>query len=349
LITAQALFPEAPDYHLVADFPVGHPSCFVDAACTSQANESATAFFRHWANLRYARQSTNLMRRAFERVGQLPALLVSLHLMRQPVLHATTRNVAPPSISASMRTKVSAKNLIAGRIRAGAAAGGASGRRLETTIVASGGTPGVVIPSITLHTERCRVAYHSLLLKSDPSEHVRLSKQDWPVFKRWERGGAFVDAQLDALSAALNGRQVDDELHHGCAAAWLCPKQKGGTATPSAPPRLMMSMFKAAPHWILRNEWMASWVLRHSAATLHDESGLRPMYYNASAGLVGSDWQTVTRGFFADFENREVKWYPGEKAELKAVFRGPELPFQFGYAQHGGLGVLHAAWRREVA
>jgi len=110
-----------------------------------------------------------------------------------------------------------------------------------------------------------------------------------------------------------------------------------------------MSMFKAAPHWILRNEWMASWVLRHSAATLHDESGLRPMYYNASAGLVGSDWQTVTRGFFADFENREVKWYPGEKAEPKAVFRGPELPFQFGYAQHGGLGVLHAAWRREVA
>ena len=44
--------------------------------------------------------------------------------------------------------------------------------------------------------------------------------------------------------------------------------------------------------------------------------------------MVGSDWQTVTRGFFADFENREVKWYPGEKAELKAVFRGPELPFQ---------------------
>ena len=180
LITAQALFPEAPDYHLVADFPVGHPSCFVDAACTSQANESATAFFRHWANLRYARQSTNLMRRAFERVGQLPALLVSLHLMRQPVLHATTRNVAPPSISASMRTKVSAKNLIAGRIRAGAAAGGASGRRLETTIVASGGTPGVVIPSITLHTERCRVAYHSLLLKSG----ARLSHTAHPSYSR---------------------------------------------------------------------------------------------------------------------------------------------------------------------
>jgi hypothetical protein len=110
----------------------------------------------------------------------------------------------------------------------------------------------------------------------------------------------------------------------------------------------MVSMFKAAPHWILRNRWMAAWVLEHSAATLHDESGLRPCFYNASEGLVGSDWQTVRRGHFADFENREVRWYPGEKAELKAFFQGPELPFQFGYAQHGGLGVLLAAWRREV-
>ena len=36
---------------------------------------------------------------------------------------------------------------------------------------------------------------------------MRLSKQDWPVFKRWERGGAFVDAQLAALSASLNPHQ----------------------------------------------------------------------------------------------------------------------------------------------
>jgi hypothetical protein len=214
-------------------------------------------------------------------------------------------------------------------------------RRLaERTTVASNGTKAgfgtaarVVIPSITLHTARCRVAYYSLLLKSDPSENVRLSKQDWPAFKRWERGGAYVDAQLDALSAALNPAR---------------PQLEGGGSSPRLPPRLMVSMFKAAPHWILRNRWMAAWVLEHSAATLHDETGLRPRVYNASEGLVSADWQMVRRGYFAEFENREVSWYPGEKAELKAFFQGPELPFQFGYAQHGGLGVLLAAWRREV-
>lgn len=35
----------------------------------------------------------------------------------------------------------------------------------------------MVLPRITLHTTRCRVTYYSLLLRSDPSEHVRLAKQ----------------------------------------------------------------------------------------------------------------------------------------------------------------------------
>jgi hypothetical protein len=346
LITAHALFAASPEYHLVADFPVGHPSCFLDAACASQANASTVAFFKHWAALRFARQSTNLMRRTFERVGQLPALLVLLRLMGQPVIHATVRDGLPPSLSPAPKFTESADQTIAAR--PGGSSGGASGaatgpveRQLaERTTVASNGTKAgfgtaarVVIPSITLHTARCRVAYYSLLLKSDPSENVRLSKQDWPAFKRWERGGAYVDAQLDALSAALNPAR---------------PQLEGGGSSPRLPPRLMVSMFKAAPHWILRNRWMAAWVLEHSAATLHDETGLRPRVYNASEGLVSADWQMVRRGYFAEFENREVSWYPGEKAELKAFFQGPELPFQFGYAQQGGLGVLLAAWRRDV-
>ena len=90
-------------------------------------------------------------------------------------------------------------------------------------------------------------------------------------------------------------------------------------------------------------------MLRHSAATLHDETGLRPLYYNASSGATPHQWSVRPHGAFAEFENREVKWYPGEKAELRAVFHGPQLPFQFGYAQRGGLGVLLAAWRAEVA
>ena len=119
----------------------------------------------------------------------------------------------------------------------------------------------------------------------------------------------------------------------------------------TTPRRLYVTMFKAAPHWILRNAWMASWVLKVSAATLHDETGLRPRYYNATRtrAVTSHAWATVASGSFREFENREVKWYPGEKAELQSLFSGPELPFQFGYAQSGGHGVLFAAWRKETA
>ena len=56
-------------------------------------------------------------------------------------------------------------------------------------------------------------------------------------------------------------------------------------------------------------------------------------------------WTTRVFGAFREFENREVKWYANEKAELRRVFHDEgSLPFQFGYAQSGGHGVLLAAW-----
>ena len=98
----------------------------------------------------------------------------------------------------------------------------------------------------------------------------------------------------------------------------------------------------------LRNDWAARWVMARSLATLHDETGLRPHVYNASAGVASLPWATAAFGAFREFENREVRWYPGEKAELQRIFRGAELPFQFGYAQSGGHGVLLAAWRKQT-
>ena len=44
-----------------------------------------------------------------------------------------------------------------------------------------------------------------------------------------------------------------------------------------------------------------------------------------------------------------MSWYPGERAELRARFAGPEAPFQFGYAQQGGMGIILTGWRKEVA
>jgi hypothetical protein len=329
LLTAYALFPHAPSYNLVADFPTGSPECFVDAACASRANESALAFFKHWANLRFARQSTNLMRRAFavSESGQLPGLLLSLRLVGERVIYAETSTVSTLATGDGPVT-VSGTNGHAGRgdgavaIRAGAGASVSAGAGAGPSDDSS---RFLRLPCVTLHTSRFRVTYTSMLLRSDSSEHVRLGKQDWPSHSRWARGGPFIDAQLKALTHAIGGSSSSNDG------------------------RLFVSMFKAAPHWILRNAWAAQWVLRHSAATLHDETGLRPTFYNASAGATSLRWSTVAHGAFREFENREVKWYPGEKDELKRLFHGPELPFQFGYAQAGGHGILLAAWRSEMA
>ena len=52
---------------------------------------------------------------------------------------------------------------------------------------------------------------------------------------------------------------------------------------------LFVTMFKAAPHWILRNEWAARWVLRRSLATLHDETEC-PAF---TADSMSADWSKV--------------------------------------------------------
>lgn len=293
-------------YNLVADFPTGTPACFTDALCASKANESAFAFFQHWSNLRFARQSTNLMHSAFGHVdhdaptkataGQLGALLLSLQLMGQAIVHATTAVVSE--------------------------ARSARGRRLRSAATSPRAAENVTISRIVLRTPRFRVAYHSMVLRSDPSEHPSATKQFWPCISRWAKGGPFLDLQLETLVASLEPSE-------------LASSGRG---------MMYVSMFKAAPHWILRNEWAARWVLSRSVATLHDETGLRPQFYN------GSVWATRHFGSFREFEHREVKWYPGEKAELIKYFHDENpLPFQFGYAQTGGHGVLMTAWRREMA
>ena len=314
LLTAHALFPNAPEYNLVADVPTGHPSCFTSPLCASRANDSASAFFKHWSNLRFARQSTTLMRKAFgtnedgafASAGQLGALLLSLQLMRQPIVYAATGIVNNASVVQSPSDR---------RHRCGRGIPVAAG--VDQT--------NVSIPRVVLQTPRYRVVYHSLLMRSDTSERSSATKQFWPSMARWDKGGKFVDTQLQTLADSI---------------AADVPSAVRTTGSS----RRFVTMFKAAPHWILRNGWMARWVLERSSATLHDETGLRPKVYNET-----SSWETRHFGSFRDFENREVNWYPGERAELMKIFHDETtLPFQFGYAQRGGRGVLMVAWRKET-
>lgn len=248
LLTAHALFPHAPEYVLVADFPTGHPSCFTDATCASRANESASAFFKHWANLRFARQSTNLMRRAFglneaqigggatrATAGQLGALLLSLRLMgHRSIVHASHGLVQAPqglmtapaaADGASPTTAISSPTI--GRRLRGGAHRAALGRDATN----------ITIPRLILVTPRGKVTYNSLLLRSDPSEHSSATKQFWPSMTRWAKGGSFVDAQLQTLAHSLQGTNAVGETTRGGGAT---AGQENGEG------RMFVSMFKAA-------------------------------------------------------------------------------------------------------
>lgn len=187
LLTAAALFPTAPDYTLVADLPHGEPACFLEPACMARANASSHAFFAHWEGLRFARQSSNSMRRAFARTGVLPALLLSLRLVGEPILHVGPLSAESPN---QLRAEPPVEPY-----------GGRSANRSAA---------GVSLRGVVLHTARCRVRYISLMLCSDPSERdsavLAGERQQWPVLSRWERGGPFVHAQLDALSRVIGPR-----------------------------------------------------------------------------------------------------------------------------------------------
>ena len=157
-----------------------------------------------------------------------------------------------------------------------------------------------VLSTVSVHTASSKVSYLSALFRLDAHERPsKLGKQDWPSISKWARGSPFVDAQLGAIARAI-GAGGDGA---------------GTDAGQAAPGRMFVSMFKAAPHWILRNGWMARWVLDKSQAVVQDETGLRPHFFNASASATARDgWTTSTLGRFTQFENRETRWYPGARA-----------------------------------
>jgi len=264
-----------------------------------------------------------VMRRAFTaKVGVLPSLLLCLRLIGESV----------------------------------------SSVRVGAVHRASGGG-GALVRSLTITTGRGKVDYVSLFFRLEVGEHTHAGRQDWPSVTKWSRGSNFVNVELAAIRAAIDSVPVIARTSGGGGggvdggAAGNNGGIEGGVGRDIgvaegvvAPRRLFVAIFKAAPHWILRTEWMANWVLGTSAATLQDETGLRPRSYeNASLSEHGGAWTVSRFGRFAQFENREIKWYPGEKGELERAFPGPELRFRFGYAQApGNNGVLQTAWRSSL-
>jgi len=258
LLTAYGCLPTAPEYVLLADFPTGDIGCFTSSACRRRATESASMFFQHWANLGFSRQSTNAMRRYFSpevegfRVGVLPAMLLCLKLINQTITVA---------LSETIEISVSRSIALSGRLSE------ETGRAIDylrpsrhiqhrgdTSIPNTSTTD--VLHSLRLHTEKGKVSFLSSLFRLEPSDHTRVGKQDWPSISKWKVGSPFVDAQLDAVSRAISGEDEQDTM-----------------STIGNTKRLFVTIFKAAPHWILRNNWMARWVFSWSQMIIQDETG----------------------------------------------------------------------------
>ena len=92
LITLGTLFPDAPEYLMLADtvFKPGDLRCFDNQKCASGARWSAHTWFNHVASHRFATSSTGLMMHAFkEPHGLTPSLLLTLRLLDRKVVNAS--------------------------------------------------------------------------------------------------------------------------------------------------------------------------------------------------------------------------------------------------------------------
>jgi hypothetical protein len=87
VLTAHALFPDAPEYILVSQLPVGNLTCIASASCRKAATTSADFYFQHIRRYNLAWTSTNEMQKIFgPEVGVLPTLVVCARLMGHAVL-----------------------------------------------------------------------------------------------------------------------------------------------------------------------------------------------------------------------------------------------------------------------
>jgi hypothetical protein len=106
--------------------------------------------------------------------------------------------------------------------------------------------------------------------------------------------------------------------------------------------RARITMFKAAEHMhqrLLLDNGVARWILDVSAATLHDETGLRPMVYDHDLVTREVPWEVRTYGSYQTHLSYEPS--KEERDEWRQAFKDARrLPFSIGY--HSSLLT---AWR----
>ena len=308
LLNARSFFPASTVYHLVANLGVGDADCLCLSSCIGRALANARAFLASWASVGFARLSTGRMELlAREQEGSRILGIIPALLLNLALDFDGSAEV--------VRFDVDSQN--------------------------SSAHPSM----IRIQTRGFAVTYRSMLLALGEIGSGAPQKDCIPDLAAWHAGSAHVDAQLRELeqSSALSARStaLSTSAHESTHDA---EPNEGSSRSRSRCSHGVITMFKAAPHWILGTDWMAQWVLYHSVAVLQDETGLRLDHYDAASR---AGWLTRRVGHFPGFAKHERAWYASEVQNLSRTFSGPQLPFQFGYGVGAQNGMLLAAWRKQ--
>ena len=396
LLSAMAMLPAAPSYTLTSGLPVGTPDCFLSAACRAVATRHGRLYFQSllthstgWTETQRMQAWMDTVQRAESKVGEpsssgshdastptaapmvatgvLPVLLLSLHLAGHSVVHAERTTAHAVSLVCEGGTRVTyVPRALGPSLWPYFAAGdGKEDGRPSRTNGALRGMPALARPSpstasLTLASP-CAAALQARQ-SSTKSWHDNLKLVE--CLEQHEPGslGDSLELQLDWLDRYVLDAQpaVAADTKEAAAARYAILIKAAGNARD-----------------LINSPLMSSWLLQHSMALVHDETGIVPSFYSGQgdhaardehssghlhSGGLHTPWLVRTFGNYSrlrsgSYHNLHIDLAcPGRcrgpnasqiEGQLLRAFTGEPLPFVFGYgrwkAEEGGC--LLAAWR----
>jgi LPS sulfotransferase NodH len=131
-----------------------------------------------------------------------------------------------------------------------------------------------------------------------------------------------------------NGRFGCEMKRFRYAAAWVDSQEVLNDFTQLMPPTPWITMTKAGPHWLWKDDWFSSSILANSKVILQDESGMRPRLF-----LKNPFWNIKLFGDFLNFTASQAASFKADTNELKMLYQKQggfsPLPFKFGYVEWG--------------
>lgn len=309
LPTVQGLFPHASELFFVAGLPIGNFSCFLSEACKGAATISVLHYFKGWMGK--ANQMSFAGSGSMLRVFNAGSLNMS-------EWHSSGVGLLPTLLVTMHLLTVSQD--------------GSRG--------SSNGSPRAPLIDDFAHHEFVRED------KEDASSSVlkitwRNCTAQLSYLSTWVPIGATLELPHSRSTyewvAAPRSEELVSALRKASHRVGLGERQR-------------VTFLKAAEHMhehMLIDNGVARWILDVSAATLHDETGLRPFVYGHDLITRRVQWEVYTYGEFRQFLGYAAS--PEEVSEwVEAVEGAPPLPFKFGYGSGVRTGPLMTAWRNSA-